>query len=179
MPIRKTIYNDFQGSSSPRRKRRGVQPGDFQDPLSDYSPPQFDDDLEQDLAELTIADMDAWPPLVVAPTDSIENAIKRMREDDFGCVLVIDSENKLVGIFSERDVLNKIAGHFEATRKLPVSVVMTHNPVVIYDSDPPAKALNMMAIGSFRHLAVLDADDKPIGILGPRRVNAFLQKYFS
>src|SRR5690349_12530083 len=54
-------------------------------------------------------ELDLRPPISVAPGDSVAEAIQRMRDRRIGCVLVIDS-GRLVGIFTERDVLYKVAG---------------------------------------------------------------------
>jgi len=160
-----------------RRPRRSAEPGEFADPLSDYSPPQYADRLEEELGELTVQDMEAWPPIIVSPEDTVEHCAKLMAEEDFGCVLVVD-HGKLIGIFSERDVLNKVAEDYPTRKQLPVGVVMTHDPVVVYATDPPAKALNIMAVGSVRHVPILDLDDQVVGVLGPRRVTAFLMRHF-
>ncbi len=57
-----------------------------------------------------------------------------------------------------------------------MSAVMTPDPVCVYETDTPAKALNLMAVGSFRHIPVLDVDGKIVGIVGPSRTSAYLQE---
>ena len=164
-----------------RRQRRHADPADFRDPLQDYSAKPFEDQLEEDLNEMTVADLETWSPLIVRPDDTVETCVNLMVERDFGCVLVVEGEDgkgPLIGIFSERDVLNKIASDYDRLKHLPVTVVMTHDPMRVYITDPPAKALNAMAVGSLRHVPILSVDDHVIGVLGPRRVSAFLMRYF-
>jgi len=78
-------------------------------------------------------------------------------------------------VFSERDVLNKIADCFEQVKDQPVSQFMTPQPVVVHESDSSAKALNLMAVGGFRHVPLLDLDDKVVGVIGPRRITNYLK----
>jgi len=143
----------------PKRKRRQTEPGTFSDPLSDYSEPEYADELERALAEDALTDMDITPFEAVPPT------IYSM---------MIVEDGKLVGIFTERDVLTKVAEQYETVREQPISSVMTPNPVSVYDIEPPAKALNLMTIGGFRHIPVLNADDKVVGIVGPQRTSTYL-----
>ncbi len=160
-----------------RRKRRKSTEGSFSDPLSDYSPPEFDDSLEEALCDNDMTAMDFTPMVTVNLETSVAKTMQILAETGVACALVIDDEQKLHGVFTERDVLDKVAEQYFMVKDLPVRVVMTHEPVCVYDMDMPAKALNLMATGNFRHVPVLDADDKLIGVLGPRRVTGFLSKY--
>ena len=158
-----------------KRKRRAAPPGEFEDPLSNYDPPEYRDDLAEALGEARVTDMQTTPFTTVAPSDTVGAVLRTMAELDVGCVLVAESE-KLLGILSERDVVNKIAGDFDRVKDMPVTEVMTPEPVSVYETDSPAKALNLMAVGAFRHVPILDVDGRIAGILGPRRVTNYLQQ---
>jgi len=160
-----------------KRTRRPTPPGDYKDPLNNYDPPEYADELERSLAEDQIQDMNAWLAAQVSPDATVAETLKLMVDCDIACVLIVD-RGKLEGIFSERDVLNRLTDDFESLRDQPISEVMTPNPVYLRDTDSPAKAINLMATGGFRHVPVLDVDDKVVGILGPRRVTAFLDEHF-
>jgi len=160
-----------------RRQRRNTDSGIFQDPLKDYSPTQYSDELEESLCEDEVAAMAVTPVETITPDATVEDAVHRMAQKDVGCLLVTDEDGHLLGIFSERDVLMKVAAGYDQVKGQPVRDLMTAKPVVCYETDSPAKALNLMAVGSFRHIPVLDVDDKVAGILGPRRVTKYLQKY--
>ncbi len=162
-----------------RRKRKGIQQGAYEDPLKDYSPPQFEDDLEQALCDTELATVDMKPFDAISPKTKVIDAMKNMAELGIACLMVARDDGKIVGVFTERDVLEKVAEDFEQVKNLPVRVVMTPNPICAYEMDLPAKALNLMATGGFRHIPILDADDHIVGILGPRRVTRFLQTYFT
>lgn len=161
----------------PKRQSKRNVTGEFEDPLKNYAAPEHADELERSLSEDTVAAMQTTPFTAVPPTTTVEQAMHMMVRLDIACLLVTEAD-RLVGIFSERDVLMKIADNFEKLRSQPIEKVMTRDPVSVYETDSPAKAINVMVTGGFRHVPILDVDNKVVGILGPRRVTAYLQRHF-
>jgi CBS domain-containing protein len=161
------------------RPKRGqtTEVTDFEDPLKNYDGPIYADALERSLAEDTVEVMCIRPVKTVSPTMLVEEAMRVMIDLDIACLLITEND-RLVGIFSERNVLDEVAFEFEKVRHHPIREVMTPDPVAIHVTDTPGKALNLMATGGFRHVPILDMEDKVTGILGPRRVTAYLQRYF-
>lgn len=84
-------------------------------------------------------------------------AIETMKQLRVGCALVIDS-GKLVGIFTERDVLNKLTGKDAVATTTPIRELMSPNPETLRETDSVATALNKMSMGRYRHIPVLKAD---------------------
>ena len=160
-----------------KRKRRPAPPGDFEDPLSNYSAPAFADEMERALCEDTVQQIQTTPFTSVPEDTSIQSAIRTMVDLDIAC-LMITKDSRLVGILTERDVLEKVADDYAQHRQEPVGTFMTPSPVVCHDTDSPAQALNHMSVGGFRHIPVLDVDEKIVGILGPRRVTRYLRAQF-
>ena len=132
-----------------RRKRRKTTEASFSDPLSDYSPPEFDDDLEEALCDNDMTVMALTPMVTVNVETTVNKTMQILAEHGVACALVIDDEQKLHGVFTERDVLDKVAEQYHMVKDLPVRVVMTHEPMCVYAMDMPAKALNMMEIQGF------------------------------
>ncbi len=157
------------------RKRNPVEPGDFEDPLSNYDPPAYADELERVLCATEVSQMPIRPLAYIEKDATVQDALDTMCKYECSCVVVEDA-GRAVGIFSARDVLNKVA-HDPATRPMPITEFMTPDPRTVYATDCPAKALNLMAIGGFRHIPVLDVNDKVVGMLGPRRTTEFLQEH--
>jgi signal-transduction protein with cAMP-binding, CBS, and nucleotidyltransferase domain len=91
------------------------------------------------------------PPLSVTCTTSVAAAIRLMQEQHVGCVLVQEAD-RLVGIFTERDVLNKVAGSATDPAQTPVETVMTAEPEALPVEASISFALNLMSEGGFRHL---------------------------
>src|SRR5262245_47183065 len=84
-------------------------------------------------------------PVSVAPTASIHEAIDVMNRHRVGCVLVVQQQ-RLVGIFTERDVLRKVVTNGRDLDS-PVGEVMTANPECLTLDDGIAYALNIMHDG--------------------------------
>ena len=93
---------------------------------------------------------------VTSDTPAID-AAQRMKESRVGCVLVIDN-GKLVGIFTERDVLNKLSGKRAFAPTTPVRELMSPNPETLRETDSVATALSKMSLGRYRHIPVVKAD---------------------
>jgi CBS domain-containing protein len=88
--------------------------------------------------------------------------------------LVTDESDRLVGIFSERDVLLRIVGVTEQYEELPVRRFMTANPEAISVRDKIVFALHKMDGGDYRHLPVVDAGH-PVGIISVRDVLRYIR----
>jgi CBS domain-containing protein len=93
---------------------------------------------------------------VTSNTTAIE-AIGKMKEARVGCVLVID-DGRLLGIFTERDVLSKLTGKTAFALNTPVRELMSENPETLHETDSVATALNKMSLGRYRHIPILKAD---------------------
>lgn len=161
-----------------RRQRREAESGEFRDPLNNFDAPVYSDELEKSLCEESLLAMRTRPVTVVPPEMTVESALRKMVDLDIACLMIAGADGRLQGLFSERDVLDRVAIDFDRVRSLPVSEVMTRQPMVAHETDSPAKVMNLMAVTGFRHVPVLDVDDRIVGIVGPRRVIDYLQKYF-
>lgn len=109
--------------------------------------------MEDDLSHL-----EQVKPLTVRPDESALSVARRMKEAQTGCALVIDDEGRLAGIFTEHDVLRKIAGAGTEAGSVPVSKLMSGNPEALRESDSVAAALNKMAMGRYRHVPIARND---------------------
>ena len=117
--------------------------------------------LGEHLDALTIA-----TPEVLEASADVDDAIRRMHDKGIDCVLVAE-DGRLVGIFTDRDAVLKVAGLERAAR--PISTLMTRDPVVLRHDETIAVAINKMAVGGFRHIPIVE-DGRPIGIVTARDV---------
>jgi CBS domain-containing protein len=76
-------------------------------------------------------------------------------------------DDRLVGIFTDRDAVVKAAGKDLDAYK--VRDFMTADPVVLRHDDPIALAIHKMAVGGFRHIPVIK-DGRPTGVVTARDV---------
>ena|SRR5437870_250560 len=93
---------------------------------------------------------------VAAGTPAID-VVRRMRDARSGCALVLDNQ-KLVGIFTEHDVLRRMTGQNAGQAAVAVRELMSPNPETLRETDSVAAALNKMSLGRYRHIPVLKAD---------------------
>jgi signal-transduction protein with cAMP-binding, CBS, and nucleotidyltransferase domain len=95
--------------------------------------------------------------LGVAADAPVSEVIKQMKRARLGCALVLD-DAKLVGIFTERDLLNKLTGKDAYSQTTAVKELMSANPEVLRETDSVATALNKMSMGRYRHIPVQKSD---------------------
>ncbi|QDU63639.1 CBS domain protein [Planctomycetes bacterium Pan216] len=152
-------------------------PEEFEDPLSNYEPPEYDDPLHQALAEETVAEISGRPFLTITPDTPIERAVRTLADAEIACLLVAE-DYELKGVFSLRDMLDKVADRLPELKGRPVSEFMSAEPVYVQESDSASAAISVMAVIGHRHVPVLDVNDKIAGIVSPQRVTRFLLDRF-
>jgi CBS domain-containing protein len=101
--------------------------------------------------------------------------VKALADLEVSCLLVA-KDGKLVGVFSDRDVLDRVALEYDQVKDRPVGELMTTDPVYAYEADSAAAALSIMAVSGFRHVPVTDINQNVVGIVSPQRVAEFLRK---
>ena len=109
----------------------------------------------------------AFRVVTVSPDDPVQVAIARMLEETVGSVGVCEGE-RLVGIFTERDVL-RLAGEGPNFTEVKVGDVMTRQLVTLAPDDDILDAARLMGERKIRHLPVLEGENL-LGIVGIREV---------
>lgn len=120
-------------------------------------------------------------PLILAASDTVTAAMRAMQREHRGCVIVTDDgtrESKLLGIFTERDVLLRIVDRGKNPATLPIGEVMTPEPECLAVDSTVAHALNKMSVGGFRHVPVVDQEHRPAFVVSVRDVVEFLVAAF-
>jgi CBS domain-containing protein len=105
--------------------------------------------------------------VTVEATATVHEAVKTMAGKAIGAVLVVEDE-KVAGIFTERDLMNKVVGRDLDTRTTRISDVMTRDLKTARVDDEAIDCLELMAEGGFRHLPVVDGSGRPIGMVSQR-----------
>jgi CBS domain-containing protein len=131
------------------------------------------DRIERALMDDVVAALNPAKPVTVRTTTTVRQAVQTMIEHNVGAVLVVGDGNRLLGIFSERDVLTKVAGLRDQYEELPVSHFMTSNPETVAPHDKLAFALHKMDGGDYRHLPVV-ASGKATGIISVRDILSYV-----
>jgi len=119
------------------------------------------------MLERTIRDIVAGQELLAASAKtSVSEAAALMRQRSFGAILVVEDE-RLVGIFTERDALYRVVSEHLDARRTALGEVMTPNPQTVTPNENFAHALHLMHNGGFRHVPVVE-DGRPIGMVSAR-----------
>ena len=118
-----------------------------------------------------------------APTSApggstVRQAVDVMAGAGNGCCLILRADGRIAGILTERDVLMKVLGKGLDLAKTKVDAVMTPDPEQLHVGDPIGFAMNKMAIGGYRHIPIVDAERKPVGVLSIRRIIRYLADFF-
>ncbi len=142
------------------RESRGINPELFREPLS------------------AIPTREA---VVFSPDRTVTEAMRAMQREHRGCVLITDDgtqTSKVIGIFTERDVLFRIVDKGRNPATLPIGDVMTPDPETLPVKSTVAYALNMMSVGGFRHIPVVDDEHRPAFVVSVRDVVEYIVSVF-
>jgi CBS domain-containing protein len=116
------------------------------------------------------------PVLVESPTPVLE-AVALMRDRHVGCVLVVRA-GKLKGIFTDRDVVDRVVAAGLDPAKIAVRRVMTPSPETLRPTDSIAFALNLMSLGGYRHIPLVDKSGAPVGTVSVKDIVGYLVGFF-
>jgi CBS domain-containing protein len=104
--------------------------------------------------------------LKAAPETLVSKAAKLMAAKNVGAIMVVE-DDRLVGIFTERDVVFRVVARGLDAQTTRLADVMTRAPQTVDPDKPFGYALLVMQEKGFRHLPVIQ-DGKPIGIVSSR-----------
>ena len=147
--------------------------------LSDQYMEDIDKAAETSIFTRPLLELNPRPAACVEPETSIADAISRLKSRNLGCVLVTGHGGELAGIFTERDVLYKVAGLIQDLEGIPVESFMTPRPTALKPSDPISHALHLMGLHGFRHVPLVDEDGIPVGYTSFRDIVRFMEEKLS
>jgi len=119
--------------------------------------------------------------VTVSPHTTVTEAMRLMKSEHWSCVAITDDgtrNSKLIGIFTERDVLFRVVDRGRNPAALPIEEVMTTDPETLSVRSSIASALNMMSVGGFRHIPVVDDEHRPVFLIRVRDVVEFIVEAF-
>ncbi len=92
----------------------------------------------------------------IDPTATIAHVVEVLAEHRIGAVLVLDRAEQLLGIVSERDIVRCLAANGARTLEMTAGQLMTRALQVAHSETTVAEAMQMMTVGRFRHMPVID-----------------------
>jgi predicted transcriptional regulator len=155
-------HDNFEGEDNCENCGADLRTSDIPQPAIDYRGRLLGQHLDE---------LHALAPVTLDASADASEAIRKMHESGIDCVLVTD-RGRLVGIFTDRDAVLKVAGTRGDKRRL--RDVMTPDPVVLRHDDPIAVAINKMAVGGFRHIPIVDGGGLPTGVVSAKDVFAHI-----
>jgi len=132
-------------------------------------------DFQLDLNSEHVQHAHPVSPLCVEPQTSLHDVMEQMKNASHGAALVCDA-GKLTGIFTERDALKHTAQMADFSQ--PISAVMTKDPVSLSTTATVGQAISKMSFGGYRHLPIVDGENKPTGLLQVSGILHYLVEHF-
>ena len=128
------------------------------------------------LRRVKIRHLPLRPPALVERIANVRETVEAMRSTHRGVALICD-HGKLVGIFTERDLLKKIIGE-PVNWSASVEQFMTPNPAKLSLDDSIVRAMRLMYEGDYRNIPLIDAGGKAAGVVTVRDVIMYFAEHF-
>lgn len=132
-----------------------------------------EDDLREPIGLLGLR-----PAETIVETGSIAESIAKMKRAKIGSLAVVDDDGHLVGIVTERDLLQKVLLEPIDLAATAVRTIMTPDPETLHPEDLLIFVMNKMHVGGFRHVPIVDQHNRPLHVVGIRDVVAFVLRAF-
>lgn len=137
--------------------------------LTQLDRPQAQDRVERSLMEDPVRVLNPRTPVTAVAWVNVRTAIQLLLDHNAGALLVVDEQGSVVGIFTERDVLQKAVGTGIDFDTATVGELMTARPAYVSPEHSLAFALHQMDAGGYRHVPVVDKG-QPVAMLSIRDV---------
>jgi len=131
---------------------------------------------EKTITDSKIRHLELDAPICVPSGTSLQNVLHQMRKQKESVVLVCKGDN-CIGIFTERDFLNKIMGT-HVSEQAAVDEFMSTNPKTLTLEDTIGKAIVLMDENGFRNIPLIDVNGKCAGLLRIQNIIDFLAEIY-
>jgi CBS domain-containing protein len=136
------------------------------------------DELKGALLDDTIRTLGPDEPVCVPESVSVAEAVAAMMTMRHAAVLVVDARGRLLGIFTERDVLTRVVARGLGPSATAVGQVMTREPDALTMSDRVARAVNHMSVAGYRTIPLVDGERRPVGVVTASHVIKWMADLF-
>jgi CBS domain-containing protein len=111
-----------------------------------------------------IRDVMSRKPVTLRLDDTVSSAAEAMKQNNIGDVLVMDSENKVAGIVTDRDIAVRAVAEGKDPSATSLDEVCSSNIATVSPDDPVSAAVDMMRERAIRRLPVVEGG-KPVGVV--------------
>lgn len=117
-------------------------------------------------------------PIRLAADASVADAVTRMVDNRRAGVVIVDAGGRLIGIFTERDLLTRVVHQGRDLGRTRLTDVMTPDPEALALDDRVCFAVNRMHAAGYRTVPLVDAEHRPIGVVTVNDVVGWLARIF-
>lgn len=100
----------------------------------------------------------------IHPDSTVFDALSVLVDKNVGALIVLDNE-KLLGIFSERDYARRVIVKGRASKETLIREIMTEHPIFVTENDSIEDCMVKMTEKHIRHLPVIDEQDRLVGMI--------------
>lgn len=118
---------------------------------------------------IEVRDLMSSPVITVPKKETVEQVAKIMSRNNFGSIVVTDTKGKLLGIVTERDIVNRVVAMNQLPSEVKAEKVMSHPVLTIAPDEDIKEAAKSMNEHRIRRLIVVDKG-KIIGIVTSRDI---------
>ncbi len=104
-------------------------------------------------------------PLTFPPDALVSEAVAKMTELDYGSVIVVDEQDRVIGMVTERDILKRLVNEGRDPGQTKLSEIMTKKPRVARADDNLVEWLAIMSNERFRRLPIVDEHGRALSIM--------------
>jgi signal-transduction protein with cAMP-binding, CBS, and nucleotidyltransferase domain len=133
--------------------------------------------IERSLREVEVLALELQPPLVLDRASTVGTVIREMQNSSLGYALLTEN-NRLTGIFTERDVFLSVLGN-DAVLTQPISEHMTSDPVCVSAKDPVRQVVVLMHQGGYRQIPIVDTSGQVAGCVRHKDIAEYLVNHFA
>lgn len=112
--------------------------------------------------------------IAVVPDATVSQAVQKMIDANVGC-LVVQEDTKVIGIFTERDLLHRVVGCSKDPASVLIREVMSSPVHSCSPWDDVTESFDILSSNHYRHLVVVD-NDEPVGVISLRDVALLLRE---
>jgi CBS domain-containing protein len=134
-------------------------------------------ELSRNLRVDSISRLGPATPVLIDATASVSEALDVMRTQSASCLVVVDDSGRLAGVFTERDLITRVLA-VRRPLETALRACMTVDPVTVEAKDTVRTAIKRMQSGGYRHLPVVDDEQRPVGLLSAKRIVNYLAEHF-
>jgi CBS domain-containing protein len=132
--------------------------------------------IENRIKVVEVLALGVAPPVIADAGTSLREIVREMRDRRASCAL-LTREDRLAGVFTERDVVTRVAG-VHGVLDGPVAEVMTSDPENVRRGDRLSTAVRLMRRRGYRHVPVVDDDGRVLGCIRHEDVVDYLAEVY-